>query len=167
MKTLLQLVRCNTWSNRCVFDLCDTVAPALLRETDQGSVGSIEETLKHLIGVEDSYLAMLRGEDLTRGFASREAYEAQELTWFRDRSTDLGEGYLALLADRDEAWLSSPLRVPWFDFPMTMRDGLLQALSHSAQHRAQVLSVLGAEGVPVPDVDYVIMLRDAHRAVSR
>ena len=166
MKTLLQLVRYNTWSNRCVFDLCDTVAPALLRETDQGSIGSVEMTLKHLIGVEESYLAMLRGEDLTKRSGSLEAYEAQNLAWFSGRATELGGGYLALVAGRDEAWLSSPMQVPWFDFPMTMRDGLLQTLTHSAQHRGQVLSVLGAQGVAVPDVDYVFMLRDEQRAGS-
>ena len=167
MKTLLRLVRYNTWSNRCVFDLCDSVAPELLRETDQGSIGSIETTLKHLVSVEDSYLAMLRGEDLTEKFGSREAYEAQELDWFNRRAAQLGEGYLELLADRDAAWLDNPMQVPWFDFPMTLRDGLLQALTHSAQHRGQVLSVLGAQGVSVPDMDYVFMLRDGHRAGSR
>jgi uncharacterized damage-inducible protein DinB len=167
VETLIQLVRYNTWSNRCVFDLCGTVAPALLRETDQGSIGSIEMTLKHLVGVEESYLAMLRGEDLSRRFGPREAYEAQDLAWFRGRAAELGEGFLALLSERNEAWLDGPMQVPWFDFAMTTRDGLLQALTHSAQHRGQVLSVLGAQGVSVPDVDYVFMLREDGRAGSR
>jgi hypothetical protein len=42
--------------------------------------------------------------------------------------------------------------------PVTARDGLLQVLTHSSQHRAQVLSWLSAQGVPTPDLDYVVML---------
>jgi uncharacterized damage-inducible protein DinB len=163
----MQLVRYNTWSNRRVFDLSRSLDPARLRETDGGSVGSVEETLKHLVSVEDSYLAMLRGQDLERTFGSREAYEAHDLTWFSARSREVSDGYAALVDESSEAWLSSPMSVPWFDFPMTMRDGLLQALTHSAQHRAQVLSVLGSQGVPVPDVDYVFMVGEDQRAVSR
>jgi uncharacterized damage-inducible protein DinB len=167
VKTLVQLVRYNTWSNRRVFDLARQVDPARLRELDDGSVGSVEETLKHLVSVEDSYLAMLRGQDLERVFGSREAYEAHDLDWFSDRAQEVSDGYAALVAACDEPWLSSPLNVPWFEFPMTMRDGLLQALTHSAQHRAQVLSVLGSQGVPVPDIDYVFMVGEDQHAASR
>jgi uncharacterized damage-inducible protein DinB len=37
------------------------------------------------------------------------------------------------------------------------REGLIQVLTHSAQHRAQVLSTLGERGRQVPDMDYVVM----------
>jgi hypothetical protein len=40
----------------------------------------------------------------------------------------------------------------------TARDGLLQVLTHSSQHRSQVLSWLSAQGVRTPDLDYVVML---------
>jgi hypothetical protein len=55
----------------------------------------------------------------------------------------------------DEAFYADALHVPWFDFVLTKRDGLLQVLSHSAQHRAQVFSALGERGVDVPGLDYV------------
>src|SRR5215207_569277 len=108
----MQLVRYNVWSNRRVFDLTQKVDPARLRETDEGSVGSVEDTLKHLVSVEDSYLAMLRGQDLEQVFGLREAYEAHDLTWFSARAGAAGEGYAALIAERDEAWLASPMQVP-------------------------------------------------------
>ena len=53
------------------------------------------------------------------------------------------------------------LRVPWFDFPVTGEEGLCQVLTHSCEHRAQVLSVLGARGLDVPGLDYVVMLAEA------
>jgi len=158
MRTERQLVRYNAWANRRVFDLCASVETERLRETDGGSLGSIEQTLKHMVGVEDVYLEMLRGREPGGGGGSREEYFAHDVPWFRARSEEVADGYEALLDGRDEAWLEGTMRVPWFDFPMTLRDGLLQALMHSAQHRAQVFSVLGAQGVAVPDVDYVLMV---------
>jgi uncharacterized damage-inducible protein DinB len=49
---------------------------------------------------------------------------------------------------------------------MTVHDGLIQVVGHSAQHRAQVLSVLGQHGVEVPDLDYVLMLREARSGAA-
>jgi len=37
-------------------------------------------------------------------------------------------------------------------------------MTHSAQHRSQVLSWLSAKGVPTPDLDYVLMLQEEHSA---
>jgi len=158
METERRLVHYNAWANRRVFALCASVEGERLRETDGGSIGSIEQTLKHLVGVEDVYLQMLEGREPGGGFGSQDEYFGHDIAWFRARSEEVADGYLALLDGRDEAWLEGTMRVPWFDFPMTLRDGLLQALTHSAQHRAQVFSVLGAQGVAVPDVDYVLMM---------
>ena len=164
MRTLRQLARYNAWANARVFSLCETADPTLLAETDQGSIGSVEETLKHLVSVEDAYLTMLQDRDLQEALGSREAYAAHDLAWFARRSAEVAQGYEALLSERDEIWLEGRMQVPWFDFPMTVRDGLLQAFTHSAQHRAQVLSVLGTRGVAVPDVDYVFMVGEHHRS---
>jgi uncharacterized damage-inducible protein DinB len=46
---------------------------------------------------------------------------------------------------------------------VTVRDGLLQVLSHSAQHRSQVLSWLSSQGVETPDLDYVLMLQETNK----
>jgi uncharacterized damage-inducible protein DinB len=164
LRTLQQLVRYNGWANRRVFDVCRTAAPGLLSEAAKGTIGSVEETLKHMVAVEEGYLALLQDQDLGETFGDREAYLAQDGAWFARRSPEIAEGYLALVDGRDDAWLEGRLQVPWFDFPMTRRDGLVQVLMHSAQHRAQVLSALGASGVTVPDVDYVTMLAEEHRS---
>jgi uncharacterized damage-inducible protein DinB len=63
-----------------------------------------------------------------------------------------------MLSRNDEAWLESTFSVPWFGFALSRRDGLLQVWTHSAQHRAQVLSALGSHDIEVPDVDYIFML---------
>lgn len=167
MQTLLRLVRYNAWGNEKVFALCRAADPVLLSDTAGGTIGSIEQTLIHLVAVEDMYLAMIGERDIEQEFGSQEAYLAHDLAWFTARSAGLPEGYLSLLAGQDDAWLARSLQVPWFDFPMTKRDGLLQSLMHSAQHRAQVLTTLGQRGVAVPDLDYANMLAEESASTSR
>lgn len=144
----------NTWANARVFGAVRDVNAAELDASAPGTYGSLAETLKHMVGVEDAYLLMLRDVSPGAGGAS-ESYFAQDLGWFAHRATDLGAAYQTMLASADGAFYSSALHVPWFDFALTKQDGLLQVLSHSAQHRAQVLSVLGARGFEVPGLDYV------------
>ena len=158
MRTLVKLARYTDWANQVVFGACEQALPQVLQETAPGTVGSIDDTLKHLVSVENAYLAMLQGRDPGEALGPRNEYFAHDLAWFADHSRQLDAAYLALLDGKDESWLEGPLRVPWFDHPMTRRDGLLQVFTHSAQHRAQVLSELGAHGVKVPDVDYMLLL---------
>jgi uncharacterized damage-inducible protein DinB len=166
MQTLLQLLDYNGWANARVFALCRSVADTLLTTAATGTIGSIEATLKHLVMVEDAYLAMVQELDLAQTLGEREPYLAHDLTWFARRADQVAEQYRALLARQDTAWLDRAMRVPWFDFPMTVRDGILQALTHSALHRSQVLSALGEQGVQVPDIDYVLMVGERRRGAS-
>ena len=157
---LQRLFRYNAWANARVFDVCLGLPSALLDEEARGTSGTLARTLKHLVGVEDAYLALLRGQG-AEVLGSREEYLAHEVAWFANRSAELGAAYLAWLASGDRQALERDLRVPWFDFPVSGQDGLLQVLTHSCEHRAQVLSVLGASGLDVPSLDYVVMLAEA------
>jgi uncharacterized damage-inducible protein DinB len=164
MQTLIGFYRHNGWANARTFELCEQAAGGLLTDAAKGTRGTVDETIKHMVAVEAIYLSMVQGEDVSRDLADRDQYFAQDRSWFFGRGRELSGEYLALLNQKDQAWLDGPLRVPWFDFPMTVHDGLIQVISHSAQHRAQVLSVLGQHGVEVPDLDYVLMLRETRTA---
>jgi uncharacterized damage-inducible protein DinB len=160
MRTLVQLCRYNTWANARVFACCLAVDPAAIGAEAKGTTGTIEQTLKHLVGVEEVYLAMLRDQDLERTLPPQEEYQAHDLAWFADRAAELGRGYLGLVETADEPFLEAELKVPWFERPINRRAGILQALTHSLQHRAQVLSTLGERGLEVPNVDLVLMLQE-------
>lgn len=151
---LQRLYQHNQWANARVFDVCLALDDPTLSEDAPGTHGTIESTLKHLVGVEDVYLMMLRGDSL-EGQETLQSYMAHDLHWFARRLEQVAEGYRGLLGKLDGAFLTAPLNVPWFDFALTKGDGLLQVLDHSGQHRAQVLSTLGARGMDLPDVDYV------------
>ena len=164
MQELLRLVQYSTWANQQVFQACLAAEPALLTENEGGTIGSVEQTLKHTVGVEEVYLAMLRGHKLEEVLEPRETYYQHDLPWFSRRAPELGDGYRALLSERDEAWLESTIRIPWFDFPMTMQDGLLKDLTPCTPHAARLLSVLGAHGLRTPDADYVSLLVEEWKA---
>lgn len=163
MQTLQQLFRYNAWANRRVFAVTADLEPALLAQDARGTLGTIEDTLKHMIGVEEVYLTLIQGGALGAS-GSQEAFMAHDLAWFQSRAAELGAGYLAFLATADEQALGRPLTVPWLAVSLTVQDGLLQVLQHSAQHRAQVFSTLGDRGQTVPDLDYVVMLTETRQA---
>lgn len=157
-RSLRDLYGYNAWANAEVFELCRDLDRIQLDKQAPGTIGTIDETLKHLVRVEDAYVHMLRGEPLDR-MGPREEYFARDLAWYTQRSAQLGDEYAELLASADADFFDAALDVPWFDFALTKRDGLHQVLAHSAQHRAQVLSVLGQRGTDVPDLDYVLFVQ--------
>ena len=164
VETLRRFFAYNAWANARVVRVCTDLDPAALGAEAAGTIGTLEETLKHFTAVEDGYLAMLRGADPGETFGAREAYLAQEFGWFLHRLAELGNGYTDLLAGEDTGLVERPISLPWLASPMSGREGMIQVLSHSAHHRAQVLSVLGARGVQVPDLDYVFMLAEGAAA---
>jgi uncharacterized damage-inducible protein DinB len=157
MDTLVDLYAYNAWANAQVFAVCQQVNQAQLEADAPGTYGTLAETLKHMVQVEDVYLHMLRSES-PQQIGPREAYLEHDLAWFEQRAANLGSEYAALIANAAPSFYAEPLDVPWFDFALTKHDGLLQVLSHSAQHRAQVFSVLGLHGTEVPDLDYVLFV---------
>jgi uncharacterized damage-inducible protein DinB len=160
MQELIDLYRHNAWANDQVFEAAMHADPALLGEPAPGTRDTVHGTLTHLALVEYVYLAMLEGTPREQ-LGAREAYEAQarDLAWLRSQVQTLGNGYLSLLGRITPEQLEQPLDIPWFDFSVSRRDGLLQVLTHSSQHRSQVLSWLSARGASTPDLDYVTMLQ--------
>lgn len=158
MRTLADLYAYNAWANAQVFALCRDVDQAQLDEHAPGTSGTLAETLKHLAQVEAVYALMLQDRPLPTQ-ESPEQFFAHDVAWFADLMARVGREYAELLANASDSFYDEPLRVPWFDFALTKHDGLLQVLSHSAQHRAQVFSVLGQRGIDVPDLDYVLFVK--------
>ncbi len=161
METLRRLCRYNAWANAKVFDICRELDPAILSEPAAGSLGTVEATLKHLIGVEDYNLHLASDTVPADVPAWRAAYLQLPFSWYLERIAAIGEEYQELLAAPDASFLEREVKMGWMPVPITVRDSLLHALTHSAHHRAQVLSVLGGRGLKMPDIDYIFMLAEA------
>ena len=160
---LRDLYRHNAWANAKVFGLAAALGDRLVGAEAPGTQGTVHATLAHLARVERGYLALIERGHL-EGVEPREAYLAHDLAWFVDEVRALGSGYLAMLAANTPESLRRELDIPWFSFPVTARDGCLQVLTHSAQHRSQVLAWLASQGVETPDLDYVVMLGELRSA---
>ena len=157
METLRKLAEYDGWANQIVFKTVAAAANDQIEESDRGTFGSIRDTLTHLVGVAEAYLSMLQDSHPETGMGTEEEYFGHDLAWFGERAQQLSQGYADLLASHDNAWLETRFVIPWFSRPLSRRDGLIQVFTHSAQHRAQVLSALGSRGYQVPDVDYVML----------
>jgi uncharacterized damage-inducible protein DinB len=169
MQTLRELTRYNRWANARLLARCrEADAAEHVFGAAGGTIGTIEETLKHVALVEESYLTFMSGRDPLEGHPDRESFLAEYLghdfEWFADRVADLDRQYEQMAGQADEAFLAGQFRLPWFDFPLTREQGLLQVFSHSTTHRVQVFSTLGERGLAVPDVDYVQMLQEERRS---
>jgi len=159
MQDLIELFRHNAWANARVFDLVLELDRSLVEGAAPGTRDTVRGTLAHLVRVEDAYLAMTERRD-RQSLGSPDAYMAQELEAFSIRIREVGAAYVELLEKRSAEALDFELDIPWFKFPVSAREGLRQVLTHSAQHRSQVLSWLSAKGTPTPDLDYVLMLQE-------
>jgi uncharacterized damage-inducible protein DinB len=161
MDAVRRLCRYNAWANERVLTVLADIAPALLDAAARGSIGTVSATLKHLVLAEDHFLAALRDRDPVATRGPEDVYLARELPWFASRLRALGEEYQALLAEHDATFLPTPLAgKPYAG--LTNQDGLLQVFTHSAHHRAQILSALGTYGLQVPDIDYLVMTREGY-----
>jgi uncharacterized damage-inducible protein DinB len=159
MQDLIELFRHNTWANARVFHLVAGLDPKLLEGEAPGTRDTVTGTLGHLVRVEDAYLAMTERR-APESLRSSDEYMARGLAWFSLRAREVGAAYVAVLEASTPEALEFELGIPWFNFPVSAREGLRQTLTHSAQHRSQVLSWLSAQGIKTPDLDYVLMLRE-------
>lgn len=159
MQDLLELFRHNAWANARVFDLAVGLDSSLVDDAAPGTRDTVRGTLAHLVRVEDAYLAMTERRDRA-SLGPQDAYMARGLDWFSNRIRELGAAYALLLESDPPVALEFDLAIPWFKFPVSAREGLRQVLTHSAQHRSQVLSWLSAKGIQTPDLDYVLMLQE-------
>lgn len=156
MQTLLGLFRYNAWANGRILPLLSQLTAEQLSAPAENMFGSIHDTASHLLGVERVYLQMLSDEAPQRP-------PAFSLEALAPTAAELGAGYQDLLAHLDEAALETTFRVPWFEREFTRRDGLLQVVTHSTEHRADLAAALTRCGITTPPIDYVVHVIESGR----
>lgn len=140
----------NAWANKLIFDACRSVAPEQLAEEMDG-YDSVLGILQHLVQVESNFLALAQARE-------RERLPLETLDAARAASERVDAAFIAHARSLGADAASRKFLVPWFGFEITLVEGVLQPLTHSHKHRADVsmlLPRLGGAGVEMDLIQFL------------
>ena len=144
---LARLFEHNNWANLQLIQACSGLSDEQLdAEPQSATKGSIRLTLWHLVDTQQAYLSQLTGMvprfDWKAPPAFAELLESAQLS---------GEGLLALA--RDETSTSLNTKIQDDEYTIEPWVVMVAAISHAAEHREQLKSMLSAWGVTPPRLD--------------
>lgn len=142
---LLELYRHNTWATLRLIELCQGLDDRLLDTPLAGAFGTVRQTLQHLVGADEGYFWTVTGQRRSEPPGER----TLGLDELAERIRRLADGWEQLAGDTTVV-----------EREMVTRDGwrirgwipMAQAIHHAESHRTQVLSMLGAQGIEVPEL---------------
>ena len=139
----------NAWANAQLLSLCETLPEEQQSATAPGAVGTVFETLHHLVQAECGYLRRLAPDLAPQQWPPQ---LDKDLAAVRSRANEL-EALWSEYAARDPDG-GEIRRAVWPDvtheFPAGME--IAQALSHSSAHREQVCTILTTLGLQPPEL---------------
>jgi uncharacterized damage-inducible protein DinB len=141
---LLELFRHKTWATSRVLEFCQSIAAEHLEATQPGTFGSVRDTLTHLVNSDTIYYQRLTGEQMGPKFDGSE-----KLAALAERIAQLGPRWEAALDDPSLPDRSIPN--PWGSSAGVAL--FAQAIHHADDHRTHILTILGARGLDVPELD--------------
>lgn len=156
MNYLAELCRYNAWANARILPLLEQLTAEPLTAKVEGMFGSIADTAQHLVGVERVYCTMLAGDEPQRP-------EAVAISQLAVDAATLGQALTAIAEASTGAALDATFLVPWFQRSFTRGDGILQLVTHSTEHRADLAAALTRMGISTPPIDYVEYVIDSGR----
>jgi uncharacterized damage-inducible protein DinB len=152
---LLELFRHKTWATLRLIEICQGLPDEHLDATIPGTFGTVRETLRHLVGAEEGYFSILTRKRLSDPLPDGVVKLAElpdgpiPLDELAERIRRLGPRWELLARDADlpdrEVISSDGWR-----FPGAV--AMAQAIHHADDHRSQILSILGARGIELPDL---------------
>jgi len=147
---LHDLARHNAWATAQILAYCRRLDAATLQTTVPGTYGTIAEILRHLINAEASYLRRLSDAWPALPWPPDDQAGLEVLTERADLLAATWERFLA--GDVDNERLGEARGDAGEVFAVAHGVFIAQALHHANEHRAQICTILGAEGHEPPDV---------------
>jgi uncharacterized damage-inducible protein DinB len=147
---LIELFRHNAWANQCLFDACEGLSDAQLDATVVGSFGSIRDTLVHIVGAQERYVAALSGMGPVSEIRERNPFPSVAV--LRDGARTSGEALVDLAARLKSG---ATVTTTWHGDEYTLPVWLLfvQAINHATEHRAHVAAILTKQSIQPPGID--------------
>jgi uncharacterized damage-inducible protein DinB len=149
MSDLAVPIEYDNWATEKLAQFCAALSPAQRALTTPGTMGTVEATLIHLVGAKERYAAALRGtpppddavrETTTTDLGQVVARAKQLSEWFAGFAK--GDLDLDRIIERRGADGSTQ--------HMPMGILIAQFLHHGNEHRAQLGSIFGANGIEPP-----------------
>lgn len=151
MEALTLLAAHNEWANRRLFEACSAISPAKLNDDSHG-YGSVIDILNHLVQVEHAFFELAHGRRPGRT-------ELEDLSELRSKCSRIDRAYIDYVGElQPQDAESKRFLVPWFGFEISLLEGVLQPLTHSLKHRADVsmlLPLLGGAGIEIDLIQWL------------
>jgi uncharacterized damage-inducible protein DinB len=142
----------NVWATLRIIDACDDLTEDQLATTVPGTYGSIIDTLRHTVGADRGYLALLsdgrvpridEDDEARMGLGGlRAGMEEDGPIWADVIRGDLDPDRVIVRHRDDGSTSSAPLGVR-----------LAQVVQHGTDHRSQICTALTTLGVEPPEID--------------
>jgi uncharacterized damage-inducible protein DinB len=143
---LVKLFEHNNWANSQIIQACSALSDAQLdAEPQSTTIGSIRQTLVHLVTSQHGYLSLLTLPVEARRAISPAFAELQQAARMS------GEGLLTL-ASESSNYPKTQLQTTdgYFVDPWVV---VVQIINHATEHREQISSMLSALGMTPPNLD--------------
>lgn len=145
---LTTLFEHNAWANLKLLDFCEALSDAQLDATAIGCFGSIRDTLVHIVRAEVSYVERVNGKLPAKTLAPGQVpgFEMLKDTarWTSDELLQL-----ALSAREDTSVQERP---PRRRIEYKLASLMVQAITHSTEHRTQISAIITQLGMEPPDM---------------
>jgi uncharacterized damage-inducible protein DinB len=140
----------NAWATRRLIDACRDLTPEQLGTTTTGAVGSLRETIAHVVGAEGQRLRkLLTGSAASWSWTRADTPDLDQLAASAEDNERFWTGYVASPHD-PEATVRVDWAGGWYDVAAGVV--LAQVIHHGNSHREQACAILTALGVEVPDL---------------
>lgn len=147
---LPELFKHNLWANLRVLDACSKLSDEQLTAKIEGAYGTISETLAHICGAEERYIARLTGRPVVQ--PTRENVSFQGIDELRSSTQASGEALIEFTSNTQDSQLVRFISTQGDEVELPSSLLLVQAINHATEHRAQVLTTLTQQGIEPPDV---------------
>lgn len=145
---LTTLFRHNAWANLKLLDFCAGLSDAQLDATAIGGFGSIRDTLQHIVGAEVGYVERANGR-LPVAVPSSDQFSGFDI--LKDAARWAGDELLQLAVSARED-TNVRQRPPRHIFQYRLASLMVQAITHSTEHRTQIAAIITQLGMEPPDM---------------
>ena len=145
---LTKLFEHNAWASLKLLDFCEGLSDEQLDSTAIGCFGSIRDTLGHIVRGEVSYVERVNGK---RPAVPPQRGEFAGFAVLKDAVRWTGDEMLQLALSAQKDTIVEEREGEW-QTEYTLSSLMVQAVTHSTEHRTQIAAIITQLGMEPPDM---------------